>query len=274
MQSSQDYLEKTQIELKIRNYSPRTRLAYVAYLKVYFGFVDTDLASPDVELIKRFLVSQQEAGKSAQTVNLYLNAIKFFYSQIINSPVSLDLRFAKRPKRLPVVLSLAEIKEIINSVINPKHRLLLSLAYGAGLRVSEVVDLKVGDLDFSRMVVYVRQGKGRKDRLTLLPESLVLDLQNFISGRSSEEFLFISERGGRLSSRAAQLIFSQALARANINKRAGFHSLRHSFATHLLENGTDIRYVQELLGHNSIKTTQIYTHVATSQIRIIKSPLG
>lgn len=150
---------------------------------------------------------------------------------------------------------------------------MLGLAYGAGLRVSEVVALKVPDLDFNELTIHIKQAKGRKDRISVVPEKLRMDLTNLMAGKEHVEYVFASERGGKLTTRTAQKIFEHALVRANINKPATFHSLRHSFATHLLENGVDIRYVQVLLGHNNIRTTQRYTQVTNPKLKSIKSPL-
>lgn len=163
---------------------------------------------------------------------------------------------------------------ILQAPKNSKHRLLLALAYGAGLRVSEVVDLRVGDLDLPALMIHIKQGKGQKDRISVVPDTLVNDLRNLIAGKGAREYVFASERGGKLTTRTAQKVFETALHLSEIKKDATFHSLRHSFATHLLENGVDIRYVQELLGHQNIRTTQQYTHVTNPKLRNIKSPLS
>jgi len=172
-----------------------------------------------------------------------------------------------------VVLSRSEIEKILQSVANRKHKLLLSLVYGAGLRVSEVVSLRVQDIDFDRELIHIKNAKGRKDRVTILPKKLVQEFQGLSQFCSGKDFVFCSNRGGRLSARTAQKIFEQALKNAGIKKDASFHSLRHSFATHLLENGTDVRYVQALLGHQNIRTTQYYTQVTNPSLRKIVSPL-
>jgi integrase/recombinase XerD len=156
---------------------------------------------------------------------------------------------------------------------NVKHRLMIALTYGAGLRVGEVVALRVRDLDFDEGTVVIRQGKGQRDRISLLPQMLAAELRQLISGRDKREFVFRSQGGGRLTTRTAQKVFSQALKAAVIRKSASFHSLRHSFATHLLENGTDLRYVQALLGHQNIRTTQRYTQVTNPRLKQITSPL-
>lgn len=231
-----------------------------------------ELGKADVEIIRKFLLGMEAAEKSSQTVNLYLNAIKFFYREVLGSKTRIALKFAKRSRKLPIVLTRNEILKILDNIKNIKHRLAVSLAYGAGLRVSEVVDLRVCDLDLVEGIIHLKQAKGRKDRLTLFPEKLIGEMRVLIAFADGGSYVFASERGGKLTSRTMQKIFTQALKRAGIFKAATFHSLRHSFATHLLENGIDIRYVQELLGHQNIRTTQRYTQVTSTKLKTIKSP--
>ena len=185
----------------------------------------------------------------------------------------IEIRGAKKNKSLPVVLSRPEIEKLLEVTGNTKHRLLLSLAYGAGLRVSEVINLKVSDIDPGELTVHIKLAKGKKDRITISPERLVSDIQNLIAGKDKNDFVFSSERGGNLTTRTAQKVFENSLKKAKVSKEATFHSLRHSFATHLLENGVDVRYVQELLGHQNIRTTQLYTQVTNPKLKNIKSPL-
>lgn len=149
---------------------------------------------------------------------------------------------------------------------------MITLGYACGLRVSEVVALKVADLDIVELVLHIKDGKGKKDRITVLPEKLQYDLQNIIAGKSQNDFVFDSNRGGLLTTTSLQKMFRKSLRKANIQKAATFHSLLHSFATHLLENGIDVRYVQKLLGHSNIRTTQIYTQVTNPKLKNIKSP--
>ncbi|MFH1896344.1 MAG: tyrosine-type recombinase/integrase [bacterium] len=165
------------------------------------------------------------------------------------------------------------MEEILGAVKNTKHKLLLSLAYGAGLRVSEAISLKVQDIDFHELTIHIKQAKGKKDRISVFPEKLSADIQNLITGKDKNNFVFSSERGGKLTTRTAQKVFENSLKKSEVKKDATFHSLRHSFATHLLENGVDVRYVQKLLGHQSIKTTQLYTQITNPKLRNIKSPL-
>lgn len=269
----QKYLEKTKQELRLRNYSFKTIKAYIGCLKKYFDFKKFDLEKIDEEKIKQFLLDKQSKNYSSQTINLYLNAIKFFYREILKISQKINLKFAKRSKKLPIVLSREEIKNIINTIKNPKHKLIISLAYGAGLRVSEVVNLKVKDVNSEELTIHLKNAKGKKDRITIFPEKIKNNLQNLIAGKNLNDYLFESERGGKLTERTAQKVFENALQKAGVKKDATFHSLRHSFATHLLENGVDVRYVQELLGHRNIRTTQVYTQVTNPKLKNIKSPL-
>jgi len=181
--------------------------------------------------------------------------------------------YAKRHKRLPVVLSKNEIIRIIETIKNTKHKTLISLAYGAGLRVSEVINLRVKDIELDELSLIIRSGKGDKDRLTIIPEKILDSLHVIMAGKEPSDYLFESERGGKLTTRTAQMIFERALQKTSIAKDATFHSLRHSFATHLLENGVSVRYIQQLLGHASITTTQQYTRVTNPQLKNIRSPL-
>jgi len=231
-----------------------------------------DFERPDEDMIKRFLLMKQERGYAPQTVNLYLNAIKFYYYQVVRNYFKLDIKFAKRSKKLPVVLTKEEILRILDCISNPKHRLMMALAYSSGLRISEVMRLKAKDVLLAEGTLHIKDAKGKKDRLSIFSDKLLLDLEVIVLNKTPNDYLFESERGGKLTARTAAKIFRSAKKEAGITKDATFHSLRHSFATHLLENGTDIRYVQSLLGHNNIRTTQLYTQVTTQAIRKIKSP--
>ena len=270
-EEAQKYLDQIEGKMRLRNYSPKTIKSYLLCLNNFLQAPGLILTEFNQNFIEKYLLKKKDAGLAPQTINLYLNAIKFFYNELFNK--SVNLHFSKKTLKLPVVLSKQEIHSIIESINNSKHKLLVSLSYGAGLRVSEIIDLKVGDIDFERNVLMVRQGKGSKDRQTLLPEKLINDLRNLIAGKSANDYLFSSQLGGKLTTRTAQAVFAHALTRSGIAKNATFHSLRHSFATHLLEDGVDIRFVQELLGHQNIRTTQIYTHLTNNAFRNIKSPL-
>jgi len=268
----QDELKKVRNELVLRNYSSKTVKSYTACLRRYFEDTHIDFRRLDETDIKEFLLSLFDQGYSSQSVNLYLNAIKFYYYQVQHSYVKLNVRFAKRSKKLPVVLSRNEIVRLIDSVSNRKHRLMISLAYGSGLRVSELLTLKAEDIDIGSKILHLKEAKGKKDRITILPGKLLESLSLQIAGKASHDYVFESERGGRLAARSIQNVFHRAMINVGIRKMATFHSLRHSFATHLLENGIDVRYVQELLGHANIRTTQLYTQVTTNVLQCIPSP--
>jgi integrase/recombinase XerD len=266
-------LKEIKEELILRNYSPKTDSSYLACIKEYFVFKKGDYKHLDRDNIKSFLIKKQLKGYAPQTINQYLNAIKFYYHKVNKKRKIVGLKFAKKTKRLPVVLSRKEVNQIIKVTKNTKHKLLLSLAYGSGLRVSEVVSLKVRDLDLNELTIHLKFTKGKKDRITIFPEKLKIETRNRIYGYKKSDWIFQSERGGKLTTRTAQQVFSNALKKAKISKPATFHSLRHSFATHLLEDGVDVRYVQELLGHSNIQTTQIYTKVTNPLLKNIRSPL-
>ena len=269
----QTELQKPERELKIKNYSSKTIKSYLYGLREYFSFKAKNFSDLDQENIRNFLLHCEQKQISPQSKNLFLSAIKFYYRNVTRNLQQIEIQSAKKPKSLPVVLSRIEIRKIIESPRNSKHKLLLSLAYGAGLRVSEVVFLKVQDLDIDELTIYIKQAKGQKDRISVIPESIADEIRNLIAGKANNDFVFASERGGKLTTRTAQKVFENALRFSGIGKDATFHSLRHSFATHLLENGTDVRYVQELLGHQNIRTTQRYTQVTNPQLKNIKSPL-
>lgn len=269
----QTEIEKTTRELKIRNYSQKTIKSYIYGLKEYFSYKKCDYEKLDTENIKDFLALLQNKNVSPETRNLFLNAIKYYYFNVVKVMQKFEIRSAKKNKSLPVVLLRDEINKILESTMNAKHKLLLALAYGAGLRVSEVINLRVNDIDLSGLTIHLKKAKGRKDRITIFPEKIKNNLESLIAGKEKDNFIFESERGGKLTERTAQKVFENSLKKASIKKNATFHSLRHSFATHLLENGVDVRYVQELLGHKNIRTTQIYTHVTNPSIKNIKSPL-
>lgn len=269
----QSLLQKTENILKLKNYSPKTIKAYLFYIKEYLSFAKQKNIKDKHVAIEMLLLEKYNRGQSSQTVNLNLNAIKFFYNHVLQAKEKIAFTCAKRNKKLPVVLSKKEIEKILLSIDNQKHKIMISLGYAAGLRVSEIVDLKVKDIDHSELLLHIKNAKGKKDRISVLPKRLKKNIENLVAGKKGNDFVFESNRGGKLTTTSVQKVFHRALQKTGIKKEATFHSLRHSFATHLLENGTDVRYVQELLGHANIRTTQIYTKVTNPAIKNIKSPL-
>jgi len=212
---------------------------------------------------------------SENLIHSRLNAVKFYFEQVLNQDkFFVEIPRPKKPSILPKSLSTNDIKKMLEAVKgNLKHELLLKLCYGMGLRVSEIVKLKITDIDSSRMQVLVERGKGKKDRYVPLPESVLSLMRNYYQEYKPKHYLFEGQYGGHYSVRSAQLVFKNSMSKAKINKKIGIHGLRHSFATHLIEQGTDVRFVQELLGHNHIKTTMIYTNLTDAAKRKIKSPL-
>ena len=269
------WIEKLDKEIRSRKYSLKTRKAYLYFNRLLCGKLQKnpeEIRSCD---ITEFLaIMEKDRDYSAASLNLAINALKFFYRYVFRSNIVNDLKRPVNNRRLPVVLSADEIVGILNTEANPKHRLLLMLVYSSGLRVSEVVALKKEHIDLSRNVILVEQSKGRKDRYTMLSEKTARFLKDYYEFFKVKDWLFPGQPVMRhLSVRSAQHIFDKAARRAGITKKISIHCLRHTFATHLLENGTDIRYIQTLLGHSSIRTTERYTHVAAHDVLKIKSPL-
>jgi integrase/recombinase XerD len=258
--------------MKIRNYSQQTIKAYSSVARNVFNFFEKPLREINQQEIKDFLYKKTEEGCSSQTISLYSNALNFIFLEIYKIKDFDKLKHPKKSKKLPVILSRNEIELILNHIKNKKHCLMMSLAYATGMRVSEVVSLKVNDIDFDRECIHIKNAKGKKDRITILPKKLVNVLLENISLKQGNDYFFESERGGKLTTSTPQKVFAKALKQVNIKKDAHFHSLRHSFATHLLEQGTDVRHVQKLLGHSNIRTTQLYTQVSNESIKNIQSP--
>lgn len=268
----QELFDKIENEMKLRNFSQKTIKAYSGCLGDYLRYIKTVKKEPEIQIIKEYLLKKRSVGQSSQTINLHLQAIKYFYREIYKSKIDIDIKFAKTTSKLPVVLSRTEIDKIIAKIDNLKHKTIITLAYGCGLRVSEAVNLKIKDIDLDELLIHIKGAKGNKDRITIFPKKLKEKIKSIMIDKKRSDYLFESQMGGKLTERSAQKIFENALRKSEIKKEATFHSLRHSFATHLLENGTDVRYVQELLGHANIRTTQIYTKVTNPAIKNIKSP--
>jgi len=268
----QDQLEA---ELRARKYSRHTRSLYLFFNRLLCNTIRKSPEEIRQEDITQFLaIIEKNKDYSASTMNLAISAIKFFYRRVLKSDIVKEQRRPRHDKRLPIVLSKDEVIKILNAEKNLKHRLLLMLVYSSGLRVSEVVQLKKEHIDISRKVIYIKRGKGRKDRCTLLSEKAVRLFADYCKTSDIQNWLFPGQPAtSPLSIRSAQKIFEKAACQADIHKEVSIHSLRHTFATHLLENGTDIRYIQDLLGHSSLRTTERYTHIAKGSILNIISPL-
>jgi len=274
-QFSPVWREKLITELRSRKYSPKTLASYVHYNRAFCRTMQKKVEDVTSEDITAYLAHLDKTlDLSSSSMNLAISALKFFYREVLKKNLAQEQYRPRHDKRLPVVLSSTEISQLLETEKNPKHRLLLMIAYSSGLRVSEVVALKKEHIDFSRKTILIRSGKGRRDRYTMLSDRAAKFIQDYCAMYDIEAWLFpgIPPRY-HLSIRSAQSVFDKALRNAGIQKAVSIHNLRHSFATHLLESGTDIKYIQELLGHSSLKTTQRYTHVARRSLLRIKSPL-
>lgn len=225
--------------------------------------------------VKKYLASLMERGLSANSGHCMVNAILFYYKQVLaNKEFEIRLPRPKKEKKLPSVLTMEECLSIFKAVDNPKHKLLLLIGYGAGLRVSEIVQLKWNDILFSEYKIHIKNAKGKKDRMVMLPFSIIQSLEIYRQLYNGKHYVFEGQFAGEpYSTTSVQQVMRDALKKSGLMKKASVHTLRHSFATHLLENGTDIRYIQQFLGHSSIKTTTIYTHLTKSAVDKIQSPL-
>jgi integrase/recombinase XerD len=269
-----DPLYNLEQELRIRGFSRETIKSYVLYNKLFLEFIGKSPKSVTNNDIRQYLISLKDRNCASSTLNVALNALKFYYREILKRKFFFDIKGAKKTNYLPTVLSKEEIERMLVKTTNPKHNFLISLMYSAGLRVSEAIKIHMRDFDLDRKMIVVRQGKGQKDRCTLLSEKLMPILRKQISLKKPNGYLFTGAGGnGHLTSESAEKIVKKAAEAAGIAKKVTCHSLRHSFATHLLEAGTSIRYIQELLGHARLETTQIYTKVANNNLQNIKSPL-
>ncbi len=261
-------LTKLETELKLRGFSPLTARNYGFFVDKFLkqsGKQAVDVNEDDVKLY----LSKMFDTKSKNTIMLAHASLKFFFTEILKKNFN-EVKLPKKDKQLPAVLTKDEVRNLIDSADTEKSRLIMSLLYSSGLRVSELVNLKTGDVSLETRSGWVRRGKGAKDRIFMLSEQLAKDIQAYLYGRE-HNYIFSKEKP--LTTRNIQKIIKNASKRAGINKKVTPHTLRHSFATHLLEQGTDIRLIQQLLGHSSIATTQVYTHVSEEQIRKIQNPL-
>ncbi|MDO8480604.1 MAG: tyrosine-type recombinase/integrase [Nanoarchaeota archaeon] len=285
-----DALKELEAELRIRGFSQRTVATYIWQNQQFLKFLAA--RKPDLGF-QRTLSENSQGGHSNATrrditayiafllnerklkpgsVNLAISALKFLYDDLLKKDLFKGIKKAKPERKLPVVLTKEEVRKLIAAALNPKHNLLIRFLYGSGLRVSEATGLQVDDLDFDEGVGLVRGGKGRKDRNIIIPKNLSSELKAHLKNREHENPFVFGVKDHAMTIRQAQRIVTAAAKKAGIRKRVFCHALRSSFATHLLEAGTDIRVIQELLGHADLGTTQIYTKVSTARIKLVKSP--
>lgn len=270
-------LKRLQDLIVMKGYSKNTLETYsreFSQLLYILKNVNVDTLTAE-RLRSYFLYCNETLRLSENEIHSRMNAVKFYFEQVLKRD-KMFFNEIPRPKKkssLPKVISKKDIVKLFSVVENPKHLLLLKLCYGMGLRVSEIVALKISNIDSDRMMVHIENAKGKKDRMVLLPQTVIESLQVYYKEYKPKDYLFEGQYGGQYSIRSVQAVFRAAMKKAKINKAVGIHGLRHSYATHLMEAGTDMAFIQELLGHKDIKTTQIYAKVGQKQIKNIKSPL-
>ena len=262
--------------LEVKRYSSSSIETYTnAFRQFLMHFKGQDVDVLNENQIEQYINLQVTERKISVSYQKQLvAAIKFWYIHILRRDIRLDYLYPDRPEfKIPVVFSQQEIKKMLHVCENIKHKAILATIYSCGLRLSELTRLMIKDVNSSAMSVTVRQGKGNRDRVVVLSEKLLVLLRDYFIAYKPKEYLFEGQAGGKYAERSVQQVLKQALVKANIKTKGSVHTLRHSYATHLIEQGTDIRFVQELLGHKSIKTTLIYTHLTDATKRKIKSPL-
>jgi site-specific recombinase XerD len=269
-------IEKCMELLKLKGYSQKTADVYVSHIRQFINFNNESISKIRSRDIKKYLLYLLNERKLSHSfVNQAVSAIKFLFIKVLKKKdIIVDIPRPKKENKLPQVLSEKEVIKILKSLDNQKHRTILYLVYSAGLRVGEVVKLECNDIDNDRMLIRVKQGKGRKDRYTTLSRIALEEIKEYYKAYKPKKWLFSGAKPDtHLTRRTVQKIFKRACSKAKIKKDVSIHDLRHSFATHLLERGTDLRYIQELLGHKSSTTTEVYTHVSKKNISKIESPL-
>jgi len=270
-------LKRMHETLLLKAYSPNTIKTYCTeFSQLLYILKNTSVDSLTPERLRAyFLYCITKLNMTENIIHSRINAVKFYFEQVLGRD-KLFFEEIPRPKKkspLPKVLSKNDISKIFAQVENLKHQLMLKLCYGMGLRVSEIVNLKITNIDSQRMLVHIEAAKGKKDRYVTLPSTILEDLRIYYLTYRPKKYLFEGQHGGQYAVRSVQSVFKNAMQKAKINKTVGIHGLRHSYATHLLECGTDMVFIQKLLGHKDIKTTEIYARVSNRQLNKIKSPL-
>lgn len=268
-------IEKFKQHLRSKRYSESTIGSYSEALKSFLVFYRekpiSEIDKEDVIIYNNDYLLKNKLSATYQ--NQIVNAIKLFFNILKDSKINTsEIHRPKTAKTLPNVLSKEETLKLIDFTSNLKHKTLLALIYSSGLRISEALNMKIIDIDSQRMLIHVKNAKGKKDRYTLLSTKVLALLREYYTIYKPKTFIFEGQNGGQYSSRSAQNVLQQSALKAGIQKHISLHTLRHSFATHLLENGTDLRYIQDLLGHSSPKTTMIYTHVSSVSLKKIINP--
>jgi integrase/recombinase XerD len=264
-----EFLQRLETEIKISKFSPYTLRNYLNFNKQLFKQSNKQPEQIEQQDIKNFLADKMSDKSSVSTI-LFLSSIRFSFTNLLGKDPTIGVKRPKSEKKIPEVLSKEEVLRLFDSAQTKKSRLIIEMLYSSGLRVSELVNLKPNDLDFNENIGWVRGGKGKKDRMIILSKRLSKNLKKFIEKTKDWNYIFSKDKP--LTTRNIQKIVQKVSFRAGIKKSTHPHTLRHSYATHLLENGTDIRKIQILLGHSSLSTTERYTHVSSSELKKVSSP--
>ncbi len=268
-------ITKFKNELNVEGYSPKTIETYSMYITLFYKFIKKDLlevTSDDVIEYLSYLKTEKKVEST--TMNLILSAIKHFYTNFLKKDLDINIKLPKKAKKIPVVLTSKEIIELLENITNIRNKLITQFIFSTGVRISECMSMKISSLDFNECTGKVVSGKGNKDRIIILSKRWIEDYKVYLSKRKIEsDYLFCNGEGKMLSVDTVQKFLKTAARKAEIVKKVSPHTLRHSFATSLLENDVNIRYIQQLLGHANLNTTQIYTKVNTNKLKIIKNPL-
>ena len=267
-------LETMKREMLRRKFSKRTIETYLFCINQFFKRNSKDPRKISKKDVQEYLGDLAQEDKSGSTLNIHLSAVKFLLEEVLRKNIHIDLKYSRRPKSIPTFLTKDETKELFNVIENKKHKLMVELMYSAGMRVSELLNLRVKDFEIAMDYGWIRRGKGNKDRPFIVADSLKQEIEEYIRENNliSDDLLFSRNSFVPLHTRTVQEIIKKAAKRAGIRKNVHPHTLRHSFAKHLVDNGYSITDVQKLLGHNSIQTTMVYTHSADPRIINIESP--
>lgn len=262
-------------KLELKGYSLNTAKSYISCFEKFMSYYSSsNVDHLDEQDIRRYLQKLIRAGKSSSYLNQNINAIKFYYEIVLGMPHRFyELERPRKQKKLPKVLSKNDIKLMLAHTNNIKHLCIIELLYSGGLRRSELLNLELNDIQSKRFLINIRDTKGNTERFTLLSEKTLINLRSYYREWKPKKFLFEGKPGNKYSATSVAAIVKRSASRAGISQKVSPHMLRHSFATHLLEDGVDLRYIQQLLGHKTTKTTEIYTHVANHQLKKIKNPL-
>ncbi len=257
-------------EAKLRNFSARTIEVYLYYNNHFLNFAHKKPTEITTQDIRTYLLYLEEKRYASSSINLAHNAINFYYQQIMRR--AFFVPFQKREQKMREILTKEEIKQLINAPTNLKHQLLIGMLYATGVRVDELIRIKIPDLDFNKKLLLVRQGKGKKDRYTLLSENIIQKIKEYLNTRKNNNEYLFETSDSHITDRTAQQILKSARNKARITKKVTPHILRHTFATHLMEANIKTEYIQQLLGHNDIRTTRIYEGITTKHLETIQSP--